>query len=47
MKERIEKLENDMHTDDNDFLFYLKYPLTNITVSKLLFVKKKYEIYKI
>lgn len=36
----IENFENVLHNDDDNFLFYLKYPLTNRIVSKLLVGKK-------
>lgn len=35
-----------MHIDDNDFLFYLKYPLTNRIISKFLVGKKSVKFSK-
>jgi len=46
MDERIEKLEELLNDDEDDFLFYLKHPLTDRIVSKLLIGKKSLKFIK-
>lgn len=47
MDERIDKLEKELlDEDEDDFLFCLKYPLTDRIISKVLVYKKSVKLTK-